>query len=140
HRIDRHDIAVFGAVEGLAERRPDADDIPAVRLRLQTDVGAVVAHAADEVSGWRDWYAGERVVETRGEDALVVAEDDDLGSGGGTPLLIEACLDLHARADRERACEQLGAPRAFLHAQVERRAREHQRVLQALAHLHPKTT
>src|SRR6185312_16264362 len=101
-------------------------------------VGPVVAHAADEVRGWRDRYAGEWIVETRGEDTLVVAEEDDLGSGGGTPLLIEACLDLHARAGRERAREQLGAARAFLHAQVQRRAREHQRVLQALAHLHPK--
>src|SRR6185437_1006660 len=91
-----------------------------------------------QVRGRREQEARERVLETRREDALVGTEKNDLRGGGRAPLLIQAGLDLHARACGERAGQQLRAPRALLDPQVERGARQDQRILQALAYLHPE--
>ena len=106
-----------------------------VRLRLQAHIGAPLAHLAQQVRRRPARQRLEWVFQTRRDDALVGAEHGHLQRPGGAALLVDAVRDILGGGVEQRVRKILGVARILAHAQIQRGARQHQRIVQALLHL-----
>ena len=128
HRIDRDEIALIGAGPRVRQGRRQANQIFPAGLRLEAHVGAAVLHLAHEIRGRAARDGFKRIFKARRDDALVCAEDGHFEGSGCAAFLIDTPRDLLRRSIGERMRQILRVARVFAHAQVERGARQHQRI------------
>ncbi len=92
----------------------------------------------DEIRGRSRGLCLERIVEARRNYPFVVTEQDDFGCAERAPILVDALLDA-ARGDlAERMGQNLRAAGILPLAQIKRRARRVERVIESLLHLVPE--
>ncbi len=140
HRIHGNDIAAVGVRLGVRQWRGGADDVAAIRLRLQAHIRPELANLPDQIRRWPRRQRLERILEARSDHALVVAEQDELASAEGAPLVIHALLDIGGRGPGERVSQLLRAVRILPHAQIQGGTGQDQRVVESLLDLNTKPT
>ncbi len=141
HLIDRDQIAVARRRRGerAPQRHRRAYQIATVVLRLQRYVGAAFCHLPDEIfrrAGRRQRL--HRVLEARRVDALVPAIHRHFDRASRASLPVDGPREILWRNVGELGGEFHGAFGIFALADLERSARETERVVQPLLHLDVK--
>jgi len=117
------------------QHRAGADQVAAAALGLETHVRQPLLELTHQVGGRLRGQRLEGILETRPENAAVLAEECDLERLTGAALGIQAALDGGRLAARQELSQRHGALGVLAHAQVKSGARQAQRIIEAFLDL-----
>ncbi len=134
NRVGRDQQQRAGAGPG-ADRRRRAHLVAAAGRRLQAHVGLAPPQLHQEVLGRHGRQRMQHARAAECDRLPARARDHELLGAGGAQLVVEREVERALGEPLEPAGDAHGAVEVLAHAQVERRAREAERVGQALAYL-----